>query len=405
MRKILISSTIILLLFFYGLVLSQIRVGVFNEALEPKNATGFFDYRGVTNVHTDRAGGSGSALEVIREAQEVGLDFLFITDHNLFESSATPGAVPEGYHRKLLVTQGAEYSYLDARLLTYARERGSSLDTLGQAQVFLADLLSQSHPERRSEMVVLAHPFKPGYSWTGPIPAGLNGIEVLNLKSVWQSAWMGSKISFFWSAVVYPFNPQLSLLRLYDEPEEELRLWDQLSTTRNTVAMAGADATARTGSGGPIYLRFPSYATSFSLVSNHVVLRSELTGEAEGDRRKIYDAIARGQSYICLDVLGNPKGFTAYIQDGEKMIPLGGRAKLTQGMKLIVKLPSKPLVPFETAIIKDGQHFMSSNSVDTEYEIHAPGVYRVIVRVFPTLTLLDGQRWLTWIYANPFYLD
>jgi hypothetical protein len=390
-----------LLVFFYGLVLSQIRVGVFNEQLEPKNAAGFFDYRGVTNVHTDQSGGSGTALEVIREAQEAGVDFLSITDHNIFEKSS----VPEGYHRKLLVTQGAEYSYLDARLLTYERERGSAFDSLGQAQLYLADLLSQTHPETRTEMVVLAHPFKPGYSWTGPIPPGLNGIEVLNLKSIWQAAWMSSKISFLWSAVIYPFNPQLSLLRLYDEPEEELKLWDQLSMSRNTVAMAGADATAKTGSGGgPIYLKFPSYATSFSLISNHVLTRSELTGEAEGDRRKIFDALSKGQSYMCLDVLGNPKGFVAYIQDGERILPVGSRAKWVPGMKLIVKLPSQPLVPFETAFIKDGQHFMSSNSVDTEYEIHGPGVYRTIVRVFPTLSLLDGQRWLTWIYVNPFYL-
>ena len=62
-------------------------------------------------------------------------------------------------------------------------------------------------------------------------------------------------------------------------------------------------------------------------------------------------------------------------------------------MKLIVKLPGHPLVPFEAALIKDGQHVMSSNSVDTNYDIHSKGVYRVIVRVFPTLTLPDGQRW------------
>lgn len=401
MRKILVSSVIFFLLFFYGLILSQTRVSVFNEQLEPKNPSGFFDYRGVTNVHTNRGGGSGSPAQVIREAQEAGLDFLFITDLNYFGVSP----VPEGYHRKLLVATGAEYSYLDSRLLTYDRNRKYNLESLGQAQVLLADLLSQSGPDSQADLIVLAHPSKPGYSWTGPYPSGLDGIEVLNLKSIWQAAWNNSKFSFLWSAIIYPFNQQLALLRLYEEPEEELKLWDQLSATRETVGMAGADATAKTGSGGDFYLKFPSYQTSFSLVSNHVLLRSELTGESEGDRRKVFDALSRGQSYMCLDVLGNPKGFTAYIQDGEKIVPIGGRAKWTPGMKLIVKLPSKPTVPFETAFFKDGQHIMSSNSVDTEYEIHGKGVYRVIVRVFPTVSLLDGQRWLTWIYANPFYLD
>ena len=276
MRKILTASVIFFLLFFYGLILSQIRVSVFNDELEPKNSSGFFDYRGVTNVHTDRSDGSGTPTSIIHEAQEAGLDFLYFTDINVFDNDKAT-AIPEGYHRKLLVGAAAEYSYLDSRILTYDRNRRHSIDSIGQAQVLLADLLSQSGADTQPDLLILAHPSKPGFSWTGPYPSGLDGIEILNLKSVWQSAWTSSKISFFWSALVYPFNPQLALLRLYDDPTPELELWDQLSATHNTVGMEGADATAKTGSGGSFYLKFPSYQTSFSLASNHVLLRSELT--------------------------------------------------------------------------------------------------------------------------------
>jgi hypothetical protein len=401
MRKILITSFLFFLIFAYGLVLSQVKVSVFEDELEPANHAGFYDYRGITNVHTDRGMGSGSVNEVIRSAQAAQLDYLFITDLNVF--SGPP--VPEGYHRQLLVMTGTEYSYLESRLLTYDRMRRHSVDSLGQAQVLLADLLSQSGPDAEPDLIILAHPSKPGFSWTGAYPSGIDGIEVLNLKSIWQQAWNSSKISFLWSAIIYPFNPQLALLRLYNEPEEELSLWDQLSLKNNTIGMAGAEATAKTGGMDRFSIRFPSYQTSFSLLSNHVLLRSELTGHAESDRSKILRALESGQFYMCLDLLGNPKGFSAYIQDGEKIIPMGSRAKWAPGMKLVVHIPRKPEVPFETAFLKDGQHIMSSNSEDTEYELHSKGVYRVIVRVFPTLTLLDGQRWLTWIYSNPFYLD
>jgi hypothetical protein len=84
---------------------------------------------------------------------------------------------------------------------------------------------------------------------------------------------------------------------------------------------------------------------------------------------------------------------------------MGSRAKWQPGMKLIVHLPQKPKVPFEAAFLKDGQHLMSSNSQDTEYELQGPGVYRVVIRVFTALTLPDGQRWISWIYTNPFYLE
>jgi hypothetical protein len=401
LRKILIISIIFSVLFCYWLVLSQLQVSVIREELEPANYPGFFDYRGVTNVHTTRGIGSGSPQEVIRAAQMAGLDFLFITDLNVF--SAPP--VPEGYSRQLLVMRGEEYSYLDSRLLTYDRLRRHHLDSLGQAQVLLADLLSQSGPDAEQDLIVLAHPNKPGFTWTGPLPSGLDGLEVINLKSVWQKAWNDSKLSFIWSALVYPFNPQFALLRLYEEPQEELNMWDQLSLSRPAIGIAGSEATAKSISLGPLHWSFPSYQRSFSLLSNHVLLRSELTGEAEGDRRKILTALSNGQFYICIDVLGNPKGFATYIQEGDKVIPMGAKVKYVPGMKLVVHLPQKPKVPFETKFIKDGQELMASNSVETQYELHGKGVYRVIVRVFPTLTLPDGQRWMTWIYSNPFYIE
>lgn len=401
MRKILVASFIFFALFGYGLLLSQMNVKVIQETLEPSNYAGYYDYRGVTNVHSSLSLGSGSVQEVINGAQEAGLDFLFLTDLNLFAANS----VPEGYHRQTLVLAAAEYSYLDSRLLLYDISRRHQLDSLGQAQVLLADLLSQSGPDAQQDLIILAHPSKPGFSWSGVYPSGLDGLEVINLKSVWQHAWNSSKISFLWSALVYPFNSHLALLRLYEEPQYELTLWDQLSTSRRMIGMAGADATAKTSPIGRFYLKFPAYQTSFGLVSNHVLLRSELTGETESDRRKILKALSEGQFYFSLDVLGNPKGFMAFVQDGERTHPMGSRIKWAPGMKIMVHLPHKPSTPFESAILKDGQHIMSSNSVDTTYEIHGPGVYRVVVRVFMALTLPDGQRWISWIYANPFYID
>ncbi len=398
MRKILIVSLFFSLLFSYWLVLSQLQVSVIPEELEPANYPGFFDYRGVTNVHTSRGEGAGTPTEVIKAAQDVGLDYLFITDSNIF--SGPP--VAEGYHRQLLVMTGEEYSYLDSRILFYDRLRRQHIESLGQAQVTLADLLSRSGPDAEPDLLVLAHPASPGYAWTGPYPSGLDGLEVINLKSVWQRAWSESKLSTIWTSLVYPFNPNFALLRLYEEPQEELALWDQLLRTRPAIGMAGLEATARSGS---LNLRFPSYQRSMSLISNHIVLRSELTGEAESDRRKILTAIAAGQFYICLDVLGNPKGFSAFIQEGERIVPMGGKIKYTPGLKLSVHLPQKPRVPFETKFIRDGQELMTSNSVDSTLDLHAKGVYRVIVRVFPTLTLPDGRRWMTWIYSNPFYVE
>ncbi len=401
MRKILVISGVFFFLFVYGLYLAQYDVRIIQDELDAPNLVDFYDYRGSTHVHTNENLGSGSTATVITAAQDAGLDFLILTDLNNFDRDFSP----EGYHRKLLVVRGASLSYLDSRILVYDFERRLQLDSLGQAQVLLADLLSQSGRDADQDLLVLAHPFKPGYRWKGAYPSGLDGIEVINLKSIWQRAWLESKVSFLWSLLVYPFNSQLAFLRMYAEPLEELQLWDQLNKQRKTIGLAGSEATARTGSIGTFKMKFPSYAVSFSLVTNHVLLRSELTGEPSSDRRKLFEALNSGQFYMSLDILGNPKGFTAYIEDGDKTWPIGSKLKRKAGQKLKVRLPRTPRAPFETTLIRDGELIASSNSTENEFEIREAGVHRVIVRVIPTLPLPDGKRWITWIYANPFFIE
>lgn len=416
MRKTLIASAVFFLIFFYGLILSQTRVNIIDDQLEPKNAAGFYDYRGISNVHTDRGLGSGSALDVIKAAQESNLDYLFITDLNQFTEpfagAASSALMPElqpklkdSYHRKTLVMTANEYGYLDSRLLLYDIKKQHELDGPGQAQVLLADLLSQPGDAAKDDVIVLAHPTKPGFAWNGPYPAGLDGIEVVNLKTAWRKAWDTQKWSFFWSALVYPFNSELSLIRLYDESTEELELWDHLSASRHTIGMGGSEATAKTASMGNWTLKFPSYQTSFNMLSNHVLLRTELTGEAASDRKKLLGAISSGAMYISLDVLGNPKGFTTAMTEGDHVHMLGSQVKLKPGLKMQTHLPSIPSVPYEIALIKDGQHVASVTKQDVDFDIKERGVYRVVVRVFVGFTLPDGMRWITWIYTNPIYVN
>lgn len=400
MRKVLICSAIFFLLFFYGLILTQTRLSVISEEFEPKNPTGFFDYRGISNVHTERGLGSGSIVDVIRAAQESNLDYLILTDLNSFSESP----IPDSYHRKLLFISGGEFSYLDSRLIHLDLAKKHTIGSPGQAQLLLADLLSQSDRDTREDFISLAHPFKSGYTWNGSYPSGLDAVEVINLKSLWRQSWESNKISFLWSAIVFPFNSDLALLRLYIEPEAELRLWDQLAMTRPTVGIAGAEATAKTSPVGDAYLKFPSYQTSFSFVSNHVLLKSELTGEAEGDRKKILSALNDGQFYMSLDAAGNPKGFSAFITQGDQIYPLGAKVKLAPGMKINVHLPARPKGNYEIVLYKNGQRDRNLSEVDSVFPITEPGVYRVIVRTFVNFTLLDGGRWITWIYTNPFYI-
>lgn len=388
MMKYLIPTGFIFFYLIYGIYLANYNVAILPEDLKAENPHGFFDYRGVTNIHAE------DDTELIDAAQTAGLDWLSITDWNVFDKPTSMA----GYHNNLLVMMDGEYSYINSRLLNIGATSMRHLQGLGRSQVMFADLLSQEHRDPEAGVLILANPTKDKYRWSGEYPPGLDGIELINLKDVWQEAWFHQRWSFIWSLFEFPFQERLALLRLFEAPEENIRIWDDLSQRRPTIGIAGV------GSGGN--LRWPSYVTLFSLVRDHVLLRSEFTGNSTGDLEKLAGAIRQGQFYMSLDILGDPKGFNALVRSSEGQIfPLGSEVKYQDGLTLEVTLPQKPKVPFDTIIFKNGEKMMTSNAQVTQYYIHSPGVYRVMVRVIPTLPLPDGKKWIPWIYTNDFRIQ
>lgn len=400
MKLWIVLSSLLIVYFSYGFYLSQHEVLPFPQRLGRDNPQGFYDYRGVINVHTDLSIGSSPPAQVIEAAKGAGLDFVMLTDLNTF----IPGAVTEGYHGSTLVMNGGKISYLDSRLIHYSMKGSALGDNLGEAQVKLADLLSQPQGSNSDDLLILAHPYKAGFSWSGDLPSGLDGFEILNAKSTSNRAWDASKISTIWSLLSYPFNPRLSFLRLFSEPTEEIDLFDRLSQERPMVAFAGAEASARAIPLANYLIKFPSYQRSFEFMTNHVLLKSELTGNAAGDRAKIFSALKKGQFYLCLELLGDPKGFNAWIEEKGRVQPIGSRVKWAKGTTLSVKLPAQPTSFFEVVLYKNGIRQSTSNTTDVNFPIEGPGVYRVQVRLSPYFPLPDAKRWITWIYTNNFYV-
>jgi hypothetical protein len=388
MRKFLVLITVIFLYLIYGFYLGRYDVAVTSEDLVADHPKGFFDYRGVTHVR------GADQNTMIESAQSVGLDYLSLTELNIYDKSN----LLSGYHGNLLLMVDGEYSYLNSRLLNIGATSTTYLQGVGRSQVLFADLLSRPQRDPELGLFVLARPVSGKYRWSGDYPPGLDGLEIINLSDVWQQAWQQKKWSFFLSLLIFPFNEKLALLRLFQPPDEQLHLWDELAQRQRVVGIAG------TGSEGK--LRYPSYETLFSLVRDHVLMRSELTGNTAGDLEKIASALRLGQFYMCLDILGNPKGFNAVIRSKEGQIyTMGSEIPFHEGLSLEINLPQKPKVPFDTIIYRNGERMMTSNSQVTQYFVNTPGVYRVQVRVIPTLPLPDGKKWIPWIYTNMFFVQ
>ncbi|MEK6774253.1 MAG: hypothetical protein AABY64_09955 [Bdellovibrionota bacterium] len=400
-RVLMFFSGLLICYFVYGFYISQINVNVIPLRLKKDNSMEFFDYRGVINVHSELSLGSSSYSKIISSARAAGLDFIFFTDLNLFDIPYNE----EGYHGNTLVFSAGKYSYLDSRLIYYSNKGETLGQTLGDSQVRLSDFLSQKRIFNRDEFIVLAHPYKLDFTWSGDIPIGLDGVELINLKSLSYRAWESSKLSVIWSLFTYPFNPKLSLIRLFQEPTEEIGLFDEVSLRQSLNMFAGAEASARAIPIANYLLKFPSYQKSFEIFSNHVLLKSELTGQVGSDKQKIFQAIKNGNFYLAFDFLGETKGFQAFVQDNNKTHLMGSSIRFNKNLILRAEVPAEPSDFYEIVVYRNGVRYATGNSSNINLQIIEPGVYRIQVRVSPFLPLPDAKKWFTWIYTNPFYIN
>lgn len=401
MKKLFFLGIVLVLFLVYGLYLTQYDFLAIEEHIQIKNPEGYYDYKGVTHSHSKLSTGSSSQEQINRAAKKSGLDFIIHTELNYFGDELRK----EGYYERLLVLQGNEYSYLDSHMLVYKQKFVNSLSGLGETQVYFADQLSRGLNMAPADMIVLAHPYKDANGLSLAQLSGVHGIETLNLKSIWQNYWTHSKLSFLWSGLIYPFNSRLALLRLYLDPEKEVDLWDKLNESQITFGFVGNDSTAHLSSIGEGFFRFPSYEESFSIASNHVLLTSELTGDFDSDKEKILRALTTGQFYQCMDFLGNPKGFIAEVRTSTTTYLSGSKIPVKEHPLLYIKLPRTPKIPYEIRLIRNGQLIEAFNEPEIQFKLSKPGIYRIVVRVIPTLPLPDGRRWFSWIFSNPFFIE
>jgi hypothetical protein len=399
--KVFIWGTVGILLYFtYGFYASQAEIQIVPPKIEKINPNGFNDYRGVINVHTDMGIGSNSPLEIIEEAKKAGLDFLMFNDLDIF--NIPPGL--EGYHSGLIALWGSQHRYLDNRLLMYSPDKKLYPTDSNDAQIKLTDYLSQSSSANKELLFVLSHSSKAPLKWTGPMPTGLDGLQIINPKAMSERRLQENPFSVIWSFFTYPFSPRLAFLRLINEPRDELALWDQLGQERAAIGITGGDITARAIPLANYFIKFPSYYRSFGVSSIHLILRSELTGNFVADRLKVFAALKSGQFYNSFDLIGDPTGFNFYATNNDQTHLMGSKIQFTPGMKLRFELGARPVVHFEVVVLKDGQRLKSLTSTNGEFSIEGPGVYRAIVRVIPFFPFPEGKKWITWIYSNPIFI-
>ncbi len=360
----------------------------------PAPLDGYLDLRGIFHAHSKWSHDSkGEPETIVAIANELELDFFFMTDHPS-PRSLTDGL--RGRHGRTLFFAGAETHNLLALDLARPVEGATGADAI-------------AHVRSQDGVALVAHP-EEWTEWDAPF----QGMEVYNLHyDALKDGPLGAalerakgKRSLTALADVLATlekdpgakrvldalsevtdDPEAPLLAFLDRPSLYLERWDRLGKTRRVPGVAGNDSHENIKIGGAT---LDPYARTLRLVDTHLLAR----GREAADVR---EALLAGRAYVAFEAFGDSFGFAFHAEDsktGRVIAAMGEELVLTGETDLVAQAPPGGTI----RILRDGVVVAEEQGQELVARVAHPGVYRVEVSV------TRRGRALPWIIGNPIYL-
>jgi len=345
------------------------------------------EYIGAIHIHSTFSDGTGEVPDIARFADEVGLDFIMLTDHN------TLRALHEGFEKwygNTLCLIGCEINDKENKNHYLAFGIDKSFSTRTPAKKYVTDV------KELKGIGFLAHPHEkrqnkehPAYPWTEWDTEDFTGIEIWNHMSEWiENLTEENKYRSF-----------LHPLRTIVAPQKEtLDLWDELNKKRKVVGIGGIDAHAhKYNLVGFLEVEIFPYKVLFKSIRTHVLVdeeikRSDDPKEIEIAKWEIYNSLKEGKCFFANDYIADSKGFRFYALLDKKNYQMGETVKDHKNISLRVLLPG---IEGEIRLIHNGHLIETINGLDAEFIVNKKGVYRVEV--------FSENR--AWIFSNHIRID
>jgi hypothetical protein len=347
-----------------------------------------YEYAGNPHVHTSYSDGEALHAEIAQAAAKAGLDFIIVTDHNVWVNGC------ERHYGKVLLLVGEEVHDVRTRpqanhLLIYSTE--AELATLASDP---QGLINETN--RLGGLCYLAHPFE--YSshagpdlaaipWTDWDVTGYTGLEIWNYMSEFK-ARSRNKLS----ALLHAYAPTTCIVGTF---RYTLRQWDRLlAQGRRVAAIGGADAHANSYSMGPFRRVVFPYEFLFRCVNTHIIAERPLSGDLGQDKSLVYNALRSGHTWVGYDLLAPTTGFRFQARSMTNHAIMGDDLKRTGATKFDVQTPEGA----DILLLRNGQPVARARGKRLQYTTADPGVYRV--------EAYRSQRAVRrgWIFSSPIYV-
>lgn len=355
-------------------------------------------------MHTPYSDGEKWHADIAEEAIEAGLDFIIVTDHNIWVDGV------EGYYEnengRVLLLTGEEVHNTRrqpqaSHFLAYGAER--ELAECAADPQALIDATNEA-----GGYGFLAHPYERGLPLLGYPDLGwhdweverFTGLEIWNYMSSFVSRIaeemekLPLKFGLFLklAALRVALNPEKYIV----EPEPQtLALWDELlAQGKRIVAVGNSDAHATLISLGPIRRVIYPYEYLFRCINTHILLAEPLSGDVAEDKQRILHAIGNGHSWVAYDLPHSTTGFR-FSGQGATKGHMGQQVRMDSGVTLQVSAPARANI----RLVRHGETVASvENNTHLTYIPDETGAYRVECRID-----FNGQE-RGWIFSNPIFV-
>ncbi len=346
----------------------------------------YYEKVGNLHIHTRHSDGTGDVSEIAAAASQACLDFVIITDHNVYNPQEA------GWRQGVLVLEGEEihdperehanhYLVLNAgEDLTPYRGDPQALIDAGRERGALGYI---AHPFERGGRVVA----KEAINWVDWDVSGYTGLEIWNYMSEFKA-----RLTSWPAALLHVFAPKLAIRGPFPQT---LWKWDSLLAERRVFAIGGSDAHAQTYHLGPLGRQVYPYEHLFRSVNTHILVAENWQGDLEADARLVYEALASGRSFVAYDGLASARGFDFAAETPQRRYEMGSEVPSDGFVRLRVRTPA----PAYIRLLRDGQKVVEGRGRQIVYGTRDSGVYRVeAYRRY-------GLRRRGWIYSNPIFVQ
>ena len=338
---------------------------------------------GNMHIHSIYSDGTATHRGIVQAAARAGLDWVIVTDHNVWVSGAA------GYYDNVLLLVGEEIH--DCRrapqanhLLVYGA--ACELSPLAANPQAVIDAANE-----RGALTFLAHPVEyasrvageDALDWETWDVTGYTGIEIWNYMSEFK-ARIPTRLHALW----YAYFPTAGIRGPF---KPALELWDgMLAAGQRVVGIGGADAHGNSYSMGPLRRTIFPYEYLFSAVNTHILAESALTGDVATDQAIIFNALRAGRAWVGCDVLGSTCGFNFEARSGANQAMMGDELRRAGAVTFEVTAP----LPGSIQLICNGRVVARASGQALKFLSAEPGVYRA--------QIYRGGK--GWIFSNPIFV-